>query len=616
MALIFLVSALALGATLVRRIPFPLYRFEAVAMAVVLGLLGWTWIAFLAVLVLPYDVALPLTVTISAVLILLLWRGGHTPEWAPLEGGRRAWVVWGLATAVTTPILARLFWTHSLPRDADGIWTAGASWGDYGAHAAFVSHMNVFPKLPTDLSIAAGEKITYPFLMDMLSALYLQGGWSLHPSFFWPGLLLALACVQLLITVGLRLFGRISVGVGGLALALTMASAAGAWTAWNDWRESGKGFFSFLGALPSDYSAVDAVNAHVTNLVVDAFLPQRAILFGIAVGLIVLTFLHAAREREDTRLLWPAAVLVGLMPMTHAHTFIVGGALLATVALEAAWRTRSFPKAYAGPIVLALVIAAPQLLWQQTANGRGTGGRFRLGWMVQEGESIFGFWWANFGLLGLMLIVIPIAMRRHRQLLWLVPLLVLFVIAHLYAFQPFEYDNLKLISWALLIAGFYVAYLASELVRRSRAWLALVLPLGLFVITPGVLAIVHEFQMRDQFASPADIELAEWVGKNTPPDAVFASDDRANNPVSTLAGRSILMGYRGWLFSYNIPSAEREAANKAAFAGRFDDPGLRRYGADYLLVSAATDPLWGLNEAALAPKLVVYRNDAWRVYKL
>ena len=99
MALIFLLSALALGATLVRRIPFLLYRFEAVAMAVVLGLLGWTWIAFLAVLVLPYDVALPLTVTISAVLILVLWRGGRTPAWAPLEGGRRAWAVWGRSKA-------------------------------------------------------------------------------------------------------------------------------------------------------------------------------------------------------------------------------------------------------------------------------------------------------------------------------------------------------------------------------------------------------------------------------------------------------------------------------------------------------------------------------------
>ncbi len=616
MSLIFLLSALVLGVTLVRRIPFPLYAFEAAAMAVVIGLLSWTWLAFLAVIVLPYDVALPIVVTLSAVLTLVLWRGGHTPEWQPLEGGRRAWAVWGVATAATTAMFGRLFWTHSLPRDAEGLWTAGSTWADYGAHTAFITHLNTTASLPSDLSIAAGEKITYPFLIDLLTAIYLQGGWSLHPSLFWPGVLLALAGTQLLITVGLRLFKRISVGIGGMVLALTMGSAAGAWTAWTDWRESGKGLFSFLGEVPMDYSAVDAVNAHVTNMVADAFLPQRAILFGIAVGLIVLIFLHAAREREDTRLLWPAAVLVGLMPMTHAHTFIVGGALLATVAFEAAWRTRAFPKAHAAPIALALVLAAPQLLWQQTANGRGTGGQVRLGWMVSDGESIFHFWWVNFGVLGLMLLVIPIAMRRHRQLIWLLPMLAILVVAHLYQFQPFEYDNLKLISWALLVAGFFVAYLVSELFRRHRAWLALIVPLGVLVIAPGALAITREFQLRYQFASPADIALADWVGANTPPDSVFASDDRPNNPVSTLAGRTLISAYRGWLFSYNIPTEEREAANKAAFAGRFDDPGLKRYSADYLIVSTNMDPAWGVDEKALAAKTPIWSNDVWRVYSI
>ncbi|MBO9534107.1 MAG: hypothetical protein J7513_14140, partial [Solirubrobacteraceae bacterium] len=385
-----LVSALVLGAAIVRRIPFPLYRFEAVAMTVVLGLFSWTWISFLLALVLPYDVGVPLTLVIGAVAALMLWPGGGGVEARELEGGRRSWIVWAVATAATIPLLGRLFYTHSLTSDSQGIWSAGASWADYGVHSAIISHIAAASSLPSDLPVASGEKITYPFLIDFLSAMYVQGGASLHQSLFWPGVLLALAICQLMISFGLRLFGRISVGVGALGFALTIGSAAGLWAAWGDWRDSGKGFFSFLGELPGDYSQVPDSNANVTNFLVDALLPQRSILFGFGVGLIILTLLHVSRDRDEKKLLWPAAVLVGLMPMAHPHTFMVTFGVFAFLAVEAAWQTRKPPLDYLKPLGLAFVLAIPQLAWQQLANDHGTGGRFRFGWMVQEGHSVFG----------------------------------------------------------------------------------------------------------------------------------------------------------------------------------------------------------------------------------
>lgn len=618
MALIYLLSGLLLGVAVTRRIRFTLYPFEAAAIAVTLGLVLWVWLAFLASLVMPYDLGLPIVVTACAAASIALWPGGRTPQWRPLEGGRGAWIVWGVASAATTGLLARMFWTHSLVRDEQGLWTAGPSWADYGVHAALINHIASATSLPSDLPIAAGEKLTYPFLVDLLSAFYVQGGMSLHDALFWPGVLLAIAICQLLISTGLRLFERISVGVGGLVLALTIGSAAGAWTAWSDWRESGKGLFAFLGELPMDYSQVGEAHANITNLVADALLPQRAILAGLAVGLIALTFLVVARKEDNTRLIWPAALLIGLMPMTHAHTFIVGMAWLAALAAEAAWRTRTVPKAHLWPIGGALLLAAPQLLWQQLANGNGTGGRFRLWWMWEEGQSLPGFYWANFGLFGVALIATAIWMRRDRRALWLWPMLLILLVSQIYAFQPFEYDNTKLITWTYIVGGFYIAYLASELVRRHRAWLALVVPVAILIVTPGSLSILHETQLRYQFATPDDLALADWVRKNTKPDAVFATTDRPNNPVSALAGRPIIMGYRGWLFSYNIPYDQREATIKAALAGRFNDPLLDKYDAKYLLVGASEDPsAWPIDEAALQTvPPPVFTNDAWRVYQL
>ncbi len=187
MAVFTLLSALALGAAIVRLIPFDLYRFEAAALSVVLGLFTSSWLSLILSLLLPFDLALPLLLFITIVAAVVLWQRGRANAWRPLEGGKRAWYAWGAATLVTFPILARLFWTHSLLRDQDGVWSAGASWADYGVHAAIISHIAVSPKFPTDLSIAAGEKLTYPFLIDLLSAMYVQAGWSIHTSLFWPG---------------------------------------------------------------------------------------------------------------------------------------------------------------------------------------------------------------------------------------------------------------------------------------------------------------------------------------------------------------------------------------------------------------------------------------------
>ncbi|MFT4036308.1 MAG: hypothetical protein QM679_12110, partial [Patulibacter sp.] len=133
---------------------------------------------------------------------------------------------------------------------------------------------------------------------------------------------------------------------------------------------------------------------------------------------------------------------------------------------------------------------------------------------------------------------------------------------------------------------------------------------------PGALAITREFQLHDQFASPVDIELAEWVGKNTQTDDIFLTTDRSNQPVATLAGRTLVLGYRGWLYSYNIPYQEREQAVRTALSGAWNDERVTKFGAKYLVVSAYEDPSWSVNEQALGARTPVWSNSAWRVFQI
>jgi hypothetical protein len=618
MALILLVSALLLGAAIVWWLQLPLYAFEAAALVVVIGLFSWTWLAFLAALVLPYKIAIPLIVGLSAGACVLLWSPRRL-EWRRLEGGRPGWLLWGVASLGTTALLGTLFWTHSLPSDRTGVYTAGATWGDFGLHAAIISHLAVFDRMPMDLPVASGTRMTYPFLVDFLSALYLRDGWSLHLSLFVPAVLLALAICQLVLSFSLRLFGHVGAAVIGLALFLVIGSAAGLPVAFADWRHSGKALPDFLSNLPSDYTVLNAENGNVTNLVTDALLPERSFLFGFGVTLTVLILLHAARHTGQRRYLLVGGALIGLLPMAHPHSFITCGVVLFALTVEAAVRQRWVPWSHLAAAGIALGVAAPQLAWQQLANGGGTGGGFRLGWLVGNGESIWVFWWNNFGLMGIWFVALPFLLLRpgwRHYLVWYLPFLAILGATQVYSFQVSEYNNLKLIYYGYLMAGLFAGFFAVQMYRASRGSIVALLPAALLVAIPGTLSITHEFQMRYQFADNADVALASWVRANTAPDDVFIGTDRPTEPVATLGGRSIVMGYRGWLYSYNLPYADREAAISAVLQGRIDDPMVHRFQPDYLVVGVNEDTSWTVDRNRLASLPVAYHNAEWTVYRL
>jgi uncharacterized membrane protein len=70
--------------------------------------------------------------------------------------------------------------------------------------------------------------------------------------------------------------------------------------------------------------------------------------------------------------------------------------------------------------------------------------------------------------------------------------------------------------------------------------------------------------------SAEELGLAEWVKANTSPNSIFLTSDSHTHPVSSLTGRQIVMGYRGWLWSYGINYSVREKQVSDIFLGRPD----------------------------------------------
>ena len=64
-----------------------------------------------------------------------------------------------------------------------------------------------------------------------------------------------------------------------------------------------------------------------------------------------------------------------------------------------------------------------------------------------------------------------------------------------------------------------------------------------------------------------EVQLAADVRRLTPPKAVFVTGEQPNNPIADLAGRSVLMSYPGWLWSYGINYNQREADLSRIYTG-------------------------------------------------
>jgi hypothetical protein len=123
-----------------------------------------------------------------------------------------------------------------------------------------------------------------------------------------------------------------------------------------------------------------------------------------------------------------------------------------------------------------------------------------------------------------------------------------------------------------------------------------------------------------QFIDSKGLQVADWVRQNTSPDAVFAVADEHNNPIPTLSGRRILVGYPGWLWTYGVADYVQKGADQVLIlqgAPTTTDL-VDKYGIGYVLIGPQelADPrnanvaYWNQNGTR------VYTNGEYSVYRV
>jgi hypothetical protein len=355
------------------------------------------------------------------------------------------------------------------------------------------------------------------------------------------------------------------------------------------------------------------------------WLPQRTILYGFAGALVVLILVIVASRspRRGYESFALAGLLLGLMPLVHIHTLIAMTIVLALLALQ--WRHRGWWIT----LGVATVVALPQLV-TVLAGPRGSplsGNAFPTiepGWMYLGGggdrpllspsalltgvgglgralvsPQYWAFWVTNTGVavpLGALLVIaaattrLPgrVAAGAHRivrvfprdLLAVALPCVAVFLVANVVVFQSWDWDNTKLFAyWYLGVA----LLLGTLIVRWWRRWWR---GLAAFTLAAGTLLTGMLVLLRLMPWTPAmdavggpytsvpvdEIRMATTVAASTPAHAVFLTEGRPNDPVLLVAGRTAVLGYYGWLWSYGTDFGTRVNDVRTMLEGCHDQP--------------------------------------------
>jgi hypothetical protein len=538
------------------------------AMASLTGTLGWELVVATGVVSLGIAVA--------------IWPR-HQPSAArePETSGAISWA----AVLVIGLIAIRwaAFWRSALVLAPDGLWAGSVNiWGDWSQHLGDVSAFAWGDNFPPTHPRLAGQPLSYHYASSLTVAAMVRLG--LSPIVALP---LHSCVLSLLVALGIYAFARRLTGradAAALALLLfVLGGGFGWWFQLIELAQTRDGWQALL-RTPWDGSFQATINMEWKNMFFALMVPQRALLYGLPLGLLSLTLLFTGTETGRIRDFALAGAVAGLLPFAHLGTLLA--LALVTPFLFLLFPSRQWVLFFA--VWIALTV--PQV-WLQQSGGPGAIGamRVQLGWVAAP-DAWPWFWLKNLGLfVPLAAIALvrgdPRVPRARRFLTGFMPI---FVIANIVVFQPWDWDNTKVLAYWFLACCILVAALVSGVWERSGlpARTAIAAALGTMVLS-GLLENLSQALGRDRHRvlTAEELRLADSTRALTPPRAVLAVGLRHNHPITLLTGRRVVLGYPGWMWSQGLAYQERERALSAIFALAEDAPRLlRQYGVDYVVI--------------------------------
>jgi hypothetical protein len=310
---------------------------------------------------------------------------------------------WGLIYFLfyaTVAIVMWLIFSRAMFEKPDGIYTGVLNnYGDLPFHLSVITRFAFGQNFPPEDPTFAGARFTYPFMTDLISAMFLRGGASLRDSLFIENYAIGVALVGVLHRFGQRLLRNRTAAILTPVLVI-LNGGLGWYLLWDDVKKSDGGVFQVLGHIQHSYTILpEGVLAwRWGNAVTSLLVPQRGFLLGIPLAVIVFTQWWGAindqatgrkdktaskkdksrqkkvskisadksepfgtnspslfsilRARSSRRML-AAGMVAGLLPLVHAHSFI---AVMLVAAFLVPWTYKRGWAAYGVAALLALIL--------------------------------------------------------------------------------------------------------------------------------------------------------------------------------------------------------------------------------------------------------------------
>jgi hypothetical protein len=271
-----------------------------------LGLLGFIFASFMGL----NTLSLALAAIALAFPLLLLRDAGlrNAVRIDVLEASReirRAVLYPSLSTtgySVFYLLIALLLWVvfeRALFNLPDGIYTGVLNnYGDLPFHLSVITSFARGENFPPQDPTFAGVRFTYPFIADFVAAMFVRAGASLRGAMFVENFVLALSFVGLLHRWTIQLVRDRLAAL--FATLLLLFSGGLGWVRFlREVRESRIGLFNYLVQLPQAYT-ISGASWRWGNALTTLLVPQRSILFGLPLALVVFTLFWQTLGNAET----------------------------------------------------------------------------------------------------------------------------------------------------------------------------------------------------------------------------------------------------------------------------------------------------------------------------
>lgn len=482
-------------------------------------------------------------------------------------------------------------WSQMLVMEKSGLYAGWVSiWGDWAAHLSFSNSFAFGNNFPPRNPLLAGEPFSYPFLADFLGAILTKSGLNMFIALTLSSFLFSFILLTNLLVLAKQILKKTWLAIIATSLIL-LNGGLGFVYLYKDIQQ--RGFWLTLNHLPREYTHIEDWGLQWINIVSSEFIPQRGFLLGVALGLIVIYLLWLIYQKPQRKLLFLAGLITSGLPLIHAHSFIVILFLSGFVAIFKIRKPRQIVDwlFFALPI---LIFSLPQILYfypnlLYPHLYRTSFLKTKLGWMAYKTkDNLIWFWLKNLGFT-LPLVVWGFVLAKKKLKIFYLPFLFLFLLANIFLFQPWEWDNTKIFTYWYIPSSFLAAIALGQLWQQKNVFKKGV-ALCLFVLTTfsGSLDVLHLIdydQNKINFFTNHQLEIASIIREKTPPNATFLVAPNHDHLVPVLTGRKILLGFRGWLWTYGIDYGERERDVFKMLRGETGAKELlKRYNIDYVVI--------------------------------